>query len=82
MTQNQPDNQNDPSLNDPSFDHHEQSGHDDDLAQASLILIGVFLVAVITVTVLVDNSQASWEIKAGCVMIALMGFVSLAGWLD
>ncbi|NBR06944.1 MAG: hypothetical protein EBT92_14375 [Planctomycetes bacterium] len=77
MTQNQPDNQ-----NDPSFDPHEQAGHDAALTQASLILLGFVLTAIIIVTVLVDNSQAPWQVKATCVGVALMGFISLAGWLD
>jgi hypothetical protein len=67
---NQPDNQKDPA------------GYDAALTQAGLILIGFVLLAVIIVVVLVDNSQAPWHVKTACVGVALMGFVSLAGWLD
>jgi len=67
---------------DPNFDGHEQRGHDDALTQAGLILIGIVLTAIIIIVVLVDNSEAPWQIKASCVGAALMGFTILAGWLE
>jgi hypothetical protein len=67
---------------DPNFDGHEQRGNDSALTQAGLILLGMVLTAVIVVTVLVDNSDASWETKAGCVSVALTGLVILLRWID
>lgn len=67
---------------DPNLDGHEQRGNDSALTQAGLILLGMVLTAIVVVTVLVDNSDASWEVKFGCVFTALLALVILLGWLD
>lgn len=67
---------------DPNFDGHEQRGPDDDLTQASLIPIAMVITSIIIITVLVDNSEAPWQIKMVFVGTALSSFIILAGWLD
>lgn len=69
-------------MTDKEPDNQSRIRHGSALTQAGLILLGFVLTAIIIVTVLVDNSEASWEVKMGCVGIALGSFTIIAGWID
>jgi hypothetical protein len=64
---------------DPNFDYHEQRGHDNSLGHAFKALIGIVVIATITILVLVENSDAPMITKLGICGMAVGAFYVFFG---